>query len=89
MLVTDVVDSGNVPITMLSVEMNISALLLDIKVSPNVVPIHGRGAQRKDKFTMIYLRVGTYGLKLSIATKIPSDYSALPSSIFINTPSFP
>ena len=50
-LVTGAVDNGNMPITMLSVEMNISALLLDNKVSVNVVPLHSRGAQREDEFT--------------------------------------
>ena len=40
-LVKGVVDVGHVPISMLPVETNISALLLDNKVS----------AQREDKFT--------------------------------------
>ena len=51
MLITGAGDIGNVPITMLLVKMNISALLLDNKVSQNVVPLHSRGAQREDKFT--------------------------------------
>ena len=63
MLVIDAVDIESVPITMLPAEMNISVLLLDKKVSQNVVPFHSRGAQRGDKFTLIYLRVGTNGLK--------------------------
>ena len=51
MFVTGAVDFGNVPITMLLVKMNISALLLDNKVSQNIVPLYSRGAQREDKFT--------------------------------------
>ena len=51
MLVPSAVDVGHVPITMLPVEINISALLLDNKVSQNVVPLHSRGAQRGVKFT--------------------------------------
>ena len=51
MLITGAVDIGNVPITMLPVEMNISVLLLHNKVSQNAVPLHSRGAQREDKFT--------------------------------------
>ena len=51
MLVTDAVDFGNVPIIMLGVEMNICTLILDNKVSQNVVPLHSRGAQREGKFT--------------------------------------
>ena len=51
MLVTDTVAIGNVPIIMLAVEMNICTLLLDNKVSQNVVPLRSRGAQRGDQFT--------------------------------------
>ena len=51
MLVTGDVDVGHVPITMLPVEINISALLLDNKASQNVVPLHCRSAQREVKFT--------------------------------------
>ena len=51
MLITGAVDIGNVPITMLPVKMNISALLLDKKVIQNIVPLYSRGAQREDKFT--------------------------------------
>ena len=69
MLVTGAVDVGNVPITMLPVGMNISALLLDNKVSQNIVPLHSRGAQREDKLTYIYLRVGTNGLILKKLNK--------------------
>ena len=51
MLITGAVDIGNVPITMLPVKMNISALLLDNNVSQNVVPLNSRGAQGEDQFT--------------------------------------
>ena len=51
MLVTDAVNIGIVPIAMLAVDMNISSLLLDNKVSQYVVPLHSRGAQKEDKFT--------------------------------------
>ena len=51
MVITGAVDIGNVPITMLPVKMNISALLLDKKVSQNIVPLYSRDAQREDRIT--------------------------------------
>ena len=51
MLIKGAVDVAHVPITLLPVEMNISAFILDNKVSQNVVPLHSRGALRVDKFT--------------------------------------
>ena len=51
MLVTGAVDVGHVPISMLPVEINISALLIVNKVSQNVVPLQSPGAQKDDKFT--------------------------------------
>ena len=38
---------------------------------------------------LLKVQIFNYRLDLSFAEKIPSDYSALPSSIFINTPSVP
>ena len=38
---------------------------------------------------LIKLQIFEDRLNLGAATKIPSDYSSLPSSIFINTPSVP